>query len=125
MSIVISKIILVRGHNTLAFHCCRSPLHPSVGTGGLTCKVQAHRVNIHMHSYYCTNCAFPLLRFSIYIYILYILEKRSHFTLFHFVCEELKFENLKKDTPLSVVDFFSNDDHHVKVKPETTIHHDP
>jgi hypothetical protein len=51
MSIVISKIILVRGHNTSVFHCWRSQQHPSVLTGGLTCKVQAHRVNIHIHSY--------------------------------------------------------------------------
>jgi hypothetical protein len=41
---------LVRGHNTSAFHCWRSQPHPSVLTGGLTCKVQAHRVNIHIHS---------------------------------------------------------------------------
>jgi hypothetical protein len=35
--------------NTSAFHCWRSQ-QPSVPTGGLTGTVQAHRVNIHIHS---------------------------------------------------------------------------
>jgi hypothetical protein len=39
--ITIIQIISTRGHT--------SALHPSVPTGGLTCKVQAHRVNIHIH----------------------------------------------------------------------------
>jgi hypothetical protein len=45
-----SKFFLVRGHIS-AFHCWRSQQHPSVMTGCLTSKVQAHRVNIHIHSY--------------------------------------------------------------------------
>jgi hypothetical protein len=30
-------------------YCWRSQQHPSVPTTSLTCKVQAHRVNIHIH----------------------------------------------------------------------------
>jgi hypothetical protein len=51
-----SKIILARGH-TSAFHCWRSQQHPSVPTRRLTCKVQAHRVTIHIRSYIIVKVA--------------------------------------------------------------------
>ena len=59
-------------HTSAWTHCWRSQQHPSVQTRRCTCKVQAHRVTIHIHSSRCD--LFRTAHYLVWFRVIWILN---------------------------------------------------